>query len=89
MTQPTPGTDMQKRPYTYTFCLEHDTQGPYKVCKPGADLLHDAKGVSSVNYRTEIWLLSNYGRHRNLWLVTTACTVYWHVVTVVITVARK
>lgn len=49
MTQPTPGTDMQKRPYTYTFCLEHVTQGPYKVCKPGTDLLHDAKGVSSVN----------------------------------------
>ena len=32
------------------------------------------------------WSLGKYGRHRDLQLVTTFCTVYWHVKTVVITV---
>ena len=32
MAQPSASDAASKRAHTFTFCLEHITQGPYKVC---------------------------------------------------------
>ena len=40
-------------------------------------------------YRIQIWPLGQYGQRCDVWLVTTFCSVYRHVVKVVITVLHK